>query len=247
MKKILVLGATSRVAQAFCRAAIVGGYEPVLAARNLGRTQSLARDLEIRTGTTGIACLEFDASAFEKHEFFVREAMAHGPFAGCFVACGTMHEQSVAERNWQFSLEMITANYMGIVSVLNLLAPLLAETSGGAFVSCITSVAGDRGRPSNFIYGSAKAGMNAYLEGLRAKWHGRGLFVQTVKLGPVDTPMNAGTTRTPFMVSADTAARKIFRALTARRDVAYVPRRWAVIMFVIRMLPRWVFKRMKKL
>lgn len=245
MKKILVLGATSGVAQAFCRAALRRGYTPVLAARSLERVQLVARDLEIRAGQTGIACVEFDAAAFDTHDGFVRAALARGPFAGCFVACGAMHEQSLAEADWKLSREMIDANFTGIVSVLNRLAPLLAAAEGGAFISCITSVAGDRGRSSNFIYGATKAGLNAYLEGLRARWHARGLFVQTIKLGPVDTPMNAGVARTPFMVSADAAAEKILRALEARREVAYVPGRWAVIMLVIRLLPRFVFKRMK--
>lgn len=244
MKKILVLGATSGVAQAFCHAALRRGYTPVLAARSLERAQLIARDLEIRAGQTGIACVEFDAAAFDTHDGFVRAALAHGPFAGCFVACGAMHEQSLAETDWKLSREMIDANFTGIVSVLNRLAPLLAA-DGGAFISCITSVAGDRGRPSNFIYGATKAGLNAYLEGLRARWHARGLFVQTIKLGPVDTPMNAGVTRAPFMVSADVAAEKILRALEARREVAYVPGRWAAIMLGIRLLPRCVFKRMK--
>jgi decaprenylphospho-beta-D-erythro-pentofuranosid-2-ulose 2-reductase len=217
----------------------------VLAARNREHVQLIARDLEVRAGKPGIAHLPFDAAACDTHDDFVRAAMALGPFAGCFIACGAMHGQDAAEADWQLAQEMISVNYTGVVSVLNRLAPLLAAQDGGAFISCLTSVAGDRGRPSNFIYGSTKAGLNAYLEGLRARWHARGLRVQTVKLGPVDTPMNTGVTRVPFMVSADVAAEQIFAALAARREVAYVPRRWAVIMWVIRLLPRAVFQRMK--
>ena len=245
MKKILVLGANSGVAQAFCRAALARGYTPVLAARDLPRARLLARDLEIRSGRPDIACVKFDAAACDTHDEFVRAAMAHGPFAGCFVACGVMHEQGLAEADWRLSAEMIAVNFTGTISVLNRLAPLLAATEGGAFISVITSVAGDRGRASNFIYGATKAGLNAYLEGLRARWHARGLFVQTVKLGPVDTPMNTDVTRLPFLVGTDAAAGGIFRAIEARREVAYVPRIWAVIMLVIRLLPRCVFKRMK--
>ncbi len=244
MKKILVLGATSGVAQAFCREALSRGWSLILAGRNGERLKILARDLEIRSGSETISCLDFDATRFETHSAFLKEALAFGPIAGCFVACGVMHEQAQAETEWALSEEMMACNYTGIVSVLNPLARHFAA-EGQGFISCLTSVAGDRGRRSNFIYGSTKAALNTYLEGLRAQLHASGVLVQTIKLGPVDTPMNSGVARPPFMISADAAAHSILNALERRAEVVYVPARWSIIMLVIRLLPRWIFKRVK--
>lgn len=243
MKRVLVLCATSGVAQAFCYEAVEAGYSLVLAARDLERLRVIARDLEIRTACSTIQCFEFDAIQTAAHARFVDLVTAHNAIEGCFIACGQLVDQSRCEEDWDAAAEMIATNYTGIVSILNLLAKYFAQRGGG-FISCVTSVAGDRGRPSNFYYGSTKAALNIFLEGLRARLDRHNVFVQTIKLGPVDTPMNVGVARTPFMVAPERAARAIMRSLNRHRAVVYVPWFWRLIMLAVRALPQYVFERL---
>ena len=244
MGKILILGATSGVAEAVCREMIERGDSLVLAARNMENLGRVAKRLDERTGCGPVACLSFDALDLETHGAFVGEALSHGPFDGCFVSFGVHHKQALCERDWKLAEETIRCNYTGTVSILEGLSGHFADRGNG-FISCVTSVAGDRGRKSNYIYGSSKAGLNAYLEGLRHRLHGSGVLVQTVKLGPVDTPMAAVADRAPFMVSPERAAKGIVGALARRREVAYVPWFWLFIMLAVRLTPRFIFKRTK--
>lgn len=241
--RILILGATSGVAQAIAKACVARGYELVLAARDETRLAGIARDLEIRANSASIPCLRFDAADTESHTELIKAALQQR-VDGAIIACGAMFAQEDCETDFELCERTIAANYLGLVSVCNLLVAGYRERGHG-FISCITSVAGDRGRQSNFVYGSSKAGMNAYLEGLRNRLHPEGIFIQTIKLGPVDTPMNIGVERTPFMISAERAAEAILRSLELRRDVAYIPLIWLPIMTVIRCLPTAIFKRLK--
>lgn len=242
--RILVIGATSGVGQAFCDRALDLGFRLTLAARTIDGAIRVARDLEIRKQVASIPVLMCDVADASSHAAFVESAMKHDDLVGCFVACGVMHEQEACEAEWALAAETIACNYTGTVSLVARLAPVLAEAEGG-FISCLTSVAGDRGRQSNYLYGSTKAGLNAWLEGLQNSFFAAGLLVQTIKLGPVDTPMNTGVERAPFMISPERAARAIHDAIRRREQVVYVPRKWAAIMAVIRMLPRWLFNRLK--
>lgn len=241
--RILILGATSGVAQAIARVCMARGFELVLAARNEGRLAEAARDLEIRANAAAIPCLRFDAADTDSHGALAADVLGR-KIDGCIIACGAMFAQEDCEADFDLCERTIAANYLGLVSICNRLAMAFRERGHG-FISCITSVAGDRGRQSNFVYGSSKAGMNAYLEGLRNRLHPDGIFIQTIKLGPVDTPMNIGVESTPFMISTERAAELIIRNLELRRDVAYIPLIWLPIMAVIRCLPTAIFKRLK--
>lgn len=241
--RILILGATSGVAQALAAAFAKRGYDLVLAARDETRLAGIARDLEIRKNSAAIPCLRFDAADTDSHADLAKTVLEM-QIDGCVIACGAMFAQEDCETDFALCERTIAANYLGLVSICNQLVTGYRERGFG-FISCITSVAGDRGRQSNFVYGSSKAGMNAYLEGLRNRLHPEGILVQTIKLGPVDTPMNIGAERTPFMISAEHAAERIIVNLEKRRDVAYIPLIWLPVMAIIRLLPTALFKRLK--
>ena len=244
MKKILVLGANSGVAKEFCLLAIKRGYSIIIASRNIEKLKMLARDLEIRTNTKEIPCYEFDAEKYGTHESIFKKIIEEHEIYGCFIAVGVMYAQSDCLKNWNLSKKMMMTNYLGLTSIINIFASYLKERKTG-FISCITSVAGDRGRQSNYAYGSSKAAMNTYLEGLRGHLNKEKIFVQTIKLGPVDTPMNIGAEKAPFMISSKRAVASILKSIEKRKEVVYVPWFWTCIMVIIRSIPNFIFKKLK--
>ncbi|MBN2144581.1 MAG: SDR family oxidoreductase [Candidatus Aureabacteria bacterium] len=242
---ILIIGATSGIAHAFSLEAAKKGHPLILAGRDLKKIQLTATDLEIRTDANIMACLSFDALKHEDHFTFMTKVLQHAPeLEGCFVACGVMFDQKQCESDFSLTLETITCNYLGMVSILNLLANHFEKKKKG-FISCVTSVAGDRGRQSNYIYGSSKAAMNAYLEGLRNRLFSSHVLVQTVKAGPTDTPMTKGMKNLPFLAPPETLAKDIWKAILQKKDIVYTPRIWQYLMLIINHIPEWFFKRMK--
>jgi decaprenylphospho-beta-D-erythro-pentofuranosid-2-ulose 2-reductase len=139
---------------------------------------------------------------------------------------------------------MVAVNYLGAMSVLDQCANLLA-TAGAGFIVGISSVAGDRGRQSNYYYGSAKAGLTAYLSGLRNRLSGQGVQVLTVKPGFVDTAMTYGLEGMFLVASPEDVGRQIVRAVEKRRNTVYLPWFWRYIMLIIRHIPEFLFKRLK--
>ena len=154
-----------------------------------------------------------------------------------------MYEQEACQHNHLLALETMQCNYVGLVSVMELFAAHMEE-QGKGFISCITSVAGDRGRKSNYIYGSSKGALSIYLQGLRNRLHKSNVLVQTVKCGPVDTRMTREMPDLPFIVSPSVVARQIVHAIEKKRDILYAPRKWCLIMMILRSIPEFLFKRL---
>ena len=157
-----------------------------------------------------------------------------------------MIDQAESERNFTQCRQMIDVNFTGAVSLLGLAAEHLAARGGG-FICALSSVAGDRGRQSNFIYGSTKAALTTYLQGLRNRLFSKGVAVITIKPGFVDTAMTWGllNPRSPLTANPDRVAAIIDRAILDRRNVVYVPWFWRIIMAIIKAIPEPIFKRMK--
>jgi short-subunit dehydrogenase len=160
------------------------------------------------------------------------------------LAFGLLHPQEAIDREPALAEQVIAVNYQGAVSILTRLEPLLAAAGQGAVV-VLSSVAGDRGRPSNFVYGSAKAGLNVYLQGLRARLSHRGVSVTTIKAGFMDTAMTYGLPGMFLVASPEAAARACLIAADKKRNVLYFPLFWWVIMAVIKAIPEALFKRLK--
>ncbi len=237
---VLILGAASDIGRAIARRYAETGRPLVLAARDPERLEPDAADLRLRFGVA-VELRAFDVLDITGHPAFVNGLE---PVPGTVVCTvGLLGDQAAAERD-PAALELIVAtNFTGPGVALGLLADRMAAAGGGTVIG-IGSVAGDRGRASNYIYGAAKAGLAAFLSGLRNRLYAKEVHVVTVKPGFVRTRMTEGMAL-PALLTAepDEVARAVMRAETRRQDVVYVRSVWRLVMAVIRMLPEPVFKR----
>ncbi len=241
----LILGASSAVARAFARLVAAEGGNLVLAGRDLEDIGRSAADLGAR-GAAGVTVLRFDAADYAGHAGFVAEVAAArggGPRLNVFLAFGAMPEQAAIDADPLLVVDTVAANFTGAASVLTRLAPLL-EAQGAGQVVALTSVAGDRGRLKNYVYGAAKAGLNAYLQGLRARLFRAGVSVTTVKAGFLDTAMTFGLPGMFLVASPEVCARACLAHARKGREVVYFPFFWWGIMTIIRTIPERIFKRL---
>ena len=241
---VLILGATSMIARATTDEFARAGYDLILAGRSGEEVERVAADAGIRHNVhvTGEA---FDALDTDSHAQFIARLIERcgGRLAGAVVAFGLLGEAERAERDFDHAGEIIGVNYVGAVSVLTHLAAHFAEKKKG-FIVGISSVAGDRGRASNYVYGSAKGGFSLFLQGLRNRLHKSGVHVVTVKPGFIDTRMTFGVVRSPLVADPAVVGRAIARAVRKKRSIVYVPGFWRYIMWVIRLIPEFIFKRL---
>lgn len=241
-RPVLILGAASDIGRAIARAYAEQGHPILLAARRPERLAADAEDLRLRA-----------AVPVTTHDFDVLDTAGLAPFLDglapfpAIVVCvvGLLGDQQRSIEDPATAELVMRTNYVGPVLALEAAAKRLAARGDGVIVG-VSSVAGDRGRGTNYVYGSAKAGLSAYLSGLRARLFGSGVRVITVKPGFVDTRMTAGM-KLPKLLTAQPGevAAAILRAERAGRDVVYVKPSWGLIMAAIRLMPEPAFKRMK--
>lgn len=242
---VLVLGATSAIARAVAGELAKRGHRLLLAGRDEEELRPLSADLRIRYGRDA-QTVEFDAADLESHASFVQHVVrrTEGRLAGVVVAVGSLGDAGRAAVEAPHAVDLLMANFVGAVSAVTGFAELLA-TRRGSFIIGISSVAGDRGRQSNFVYGSAKGGFSLWLQGLRNRLWPSGVRVLTVKPGFVDTEMTWGLPGLFLVADPGKVGAAVVRALDGRRDVIYVPGFWRYIMWVIRAIPEGVFKRLR--
>lgn len=238
---VLILGATSPVARAIAAEYAGAGHDAIVAGRDLDEITRIASDVAIRAGVDAHAIV-FDALELDSHESFVDEVYeALGEVDVAVIAFGAMGEQEESQQDITAARRVIDTNYTGAVSIAELLADRMVERGSGSIIG-ISSVAGERGRRSNYIYGSAKGAFTLFLGGLRNRVAEAGVHVLTVKLGFVDTRMTFGMESPIPKASPEQAARAIFGAQRSGKDILYYPRFWAPIMGVIRSIPERLFK-----
>ena len=241
MSYILIIGAKSDIAKEVARVYAKNGYNLYLAARDSLYLEDLKHDIEIRSGVN-VELKEFDITSYDTHEDFYR-SLKKRP-VGVIVISGYMVEQKVAQKEWIETLNTVNVNYTGALSILNIVANDFEKEQRG-FIVGVSSVAGDRGRKANYIYGSAKAGFSAYLSGLRNRLYESGVTVLTVKPGFVETKMTENLdlpqklTAQPQEVAED-----IFNAQQKGRNVLYTKPIWMIIMLIIKHIPEFMFKKM---
>jgi decaprenylphospho-beta-D-erythro-pentofuranosid-2-ulose 2-reductase len=240
----LVLGASSAIARAFARVAAADGADVILAGRDRDDLETSAADVALRGARRAIV-LDFDALDFASHAALIERARgeAAGGTLNIFLAFGTMPSQAEIDADTKLAFRTIESNYIGAVSVLQAAAPVLEAQKRGAVV-VLSSVAGDRGRIKNYVYGSAKAGLSAYLQGLRARLFRSGVSVTTVKPGFVDTAMTFGLPGMFLVAAPEDVARACLAAAKRGREEIYVPFFWWGIMTIIRNIPERIFKRL---
>jgi decaprenylphospho-beta-D-erythro-pentofuranosid-2-ulose 2-reductase len=242
---VVVLGATSPIARAVAAELAQRGHRLLLAARDEDELERVAADVAVRYGCE-VTTFPFDALDAGSTVSLLAAIDAHtaGHLGGVVAAVGSLGDQARAATDPHYAVELLQANFVGVVGVLTGLAQILAARGSG-FIIGISSVAGDRGRQSNFVYGSAKGAFALWLQGLRNRlWHA-GVRVITVKPGFVDTEMTFGLPGLFLVADPARVGAVIVRGLDRRSDVIYVPGFWRYIMFIIRAIPESVFKRMK--
>ncbi|MBC7770773.1 MAG: SDR family oxidoreductase [Phycisphaerales bacterium] len=239
---ILILGARSDMARAIAHKFAAEGWHVQLAARRAASLQADCDDLRLRHGVDANA-FEFDALKTETHSSFVSSLPLLPDVVVCCV--GLLGEQERSEVDPAAAALVIRSNFEGPASILSAFAIPFAERRTGALVG-ISSVAGERGRASNYVYGSAKAGFTAFLSGLRNRLTRSGVSVITVVPGFVHTAMTQNMVLPPRLTAQPVeVAQAVFRAVRQKKDVIYVRRVWWAIMLAIRTVPEGVFKRMR--
>lgn len=242
--RVLIIGTTSAIAEATARLYAARGASLYLLARNAARVQAIADDLSVRgaavvnTGTVDVSDLAGHADAID------RVFSAFGGLDVALIAHGTLPDQVRCDNDTDYALREFTVNGTATIALAGRIAQRL-EAQGSGTLAVISSVAGDRGRASNHLYGSAKAAVSTYLSGLRQRLHARGVNVLTIKPGFVDTPMTAAFRKGALWTTPERVACGIVRAVERRRAIVYLPWFWRPVMAVIRAIPEPVFRRIK--
>jgi short-subunit dehydrogenase len=242
-RKILVLGATSGIAEATCRIWATQGASLFLVARNAAKLAAVAADLRTRgAGYVDTAVADLDDT--DKHP----ELLAHAinSLTGmdiAYLAHGILGDQAEAEQDFNAAAQILYTNLMAPVSLLTWLANFCVQRRAGT-LAVISSVAGDRGRKTNYLYGASKAGLSAFLSGLRNRVDREGVTVLTIKPGPTRTAMTATMPKSEKFADVDSVAESIVSAIDKRKDVLYVPFQWRTIMFIVRNIPERIFKKL---
>ena len=245
MSTVLILGATSGIASALAKEFAAHKYDLVLGGRDRDELSALASDLSLRNSVRA-SVLAFDALDTRTHAAILTSFLteAGNALAGAVVCIGYLGDQAKAQVDWDEARLILETNFTGCVSALNILANHF-ELRRTGFICAITSVAGDRGRQSNYYYGAAKAGLSVYLQGLRNRLFPAGVKVITVKPGFVDTRMTYGRPGLFLLASPESVAQGIFRAIVKGKSVVYLPWFWRPIMLIVRSIPETIFKRLK--
>jgi len=238
---VLIVGAKSDIAMALAHEYAGHGYDLYLAARNAPSIAKQAQDLRIRYSAK-VEALDLDLTNYASHFSFYSSLKSRPEVV--IMVTGYLGNQKKAESDFNETMRIMETNYCGCVSLLNIVANDFEQRNAGSIVG-ISSVASDRGRKSNYLYGSAKAAFSEYLSGLRNRLSGSGVHVLTVKPGFVHTRMTRGMDL-PGRLTASSAeaAQDIFAAQQKRKDVLYTKWFWRYIMLIIRHIPESIFKKM---
>ena len=242
--KVLVVGATSAIAQETSRLFAAYGAHLFLTGRDGDKLSSLEQDLKLR-GAAQVESAILDVADLARHGAVIDAAfVALRSVDVALIAHGVLPDQEKCKEDATAALEALTVNFTATVALLTPLANRL-EAQGRGCLAVIGSVAGDRGRQSNYVYGASKGGLDRFLQGLRNRLYRSGVHVVTIKPGFVDTPMTASKPKSGLYASPVRVARGIHRAIESRRNVVYLPWFWRPIMCVVTSIPESVFKRLR--
>lgn len=240
MSYILIIGAKSDIAKATAREYAKHGYDLYLAARNSDELKEFADDVTVRTQRM-VKLVELDILEYKSHQNFYRN-LEDKPL-GVISAIGYLGEQEKAQADFTEAQQIMDANYTGVVSLFNIIADDFEKRKSG-FIVGISSVAGDRGRKSNYIYGSAKAALTTYLSGLRNRLYDSQVYVLTVKPGFVATKMTKEMDLPEKLTAQpEEVAEDIYKAQQKGKSVLYTKWIWKWVMLIIKNIPEYIFKK----
>lgn len=244
MRRIVVLGATSGIAQALERLMAAAGLEMLLVGHSQERLDAVQADLLAR-GAGSASALRADLTNTSQHAGVLRYAAERfADFDTLVVAYGSMLDQAACQVSSELALQEVNTNFTSAVGLLTVFGEYFRGRGSGT-IAVITSVAGDRGRRPNYVYGAAKGGLSVFLQGLRSRLYPFGVRVVTIKPGPVNTAMTAHMKKSRLFAEPAEVAADIYRALERGRvDVIYTPWYWRWIMLTLRLIPERFFKKL---
>jgi decaprenylphospho-beta-D-erythro-pentofuranosid-2-ulose 2-reductase len=244
MRRILVVGAASAIAQSTARVFAERGDAFFLVARSPENAQAVADDLKVR-GAAQSFSYSLDMRELDRLPAMLEMAtQALGGLDTVLIAHGTLSDQKACEASAQVMLDEFNTNALSAMTLCTLLANQF-ETQGNGVIAVISSVAGDRGRQSNYVYGAAKATLTAFLSGMRQRLYPHGVSVITIKPGFVSTPMTAAFKKGLLWASPDKVGKAIANAMSKGTPVLYVPGFWRLIMWIIGSIPETLFRKLK--
>lgn len=236
--RILIVGATSTVAREVAAQFAYHGKDLFLVGRNLKELERMRQDLAIRYSVV-VDVGFWDANQYHGSELLIQQLEKKSiPLEGIFIASGYLGNHT--KENWAEALQVLSTNFVGVCSLLHRVLNS-SYRKGLQWISVITSVAGDRGRKSNYIYGAAKGGLSIYLQGLDHDLAKEKIKVIDIKLGLVDSPMTFGSKKSFLCASPHSVAKKIYATVYKQLSVAYIPGYWKYLMKIIRRIPRNLF------
>ena len=243
MKKIIILGATSAIAEQCARIWAEKGESLYLVGRNDNRLTAIASDLRVR-GASKVDTLTLDLNEFDKHEeMLINASRSMNGIDIALIAHGTLSNQGECEKSVELTMQEINTNALSTISLLTLIANEFERKQSG-IIAVISSVAGDRGRASNYVYGSAKAMVSTFLSGLRQRLYKSNVTVVTIKPGFVDTPMTAAFKKNLLWVKPKYLAQRIVSKIKESNSEIYLPYYWKFIAVVVKQLPNIIFNRL---
>src|SRR5215472_8478523 len=241
--KIMIIGATSAIAHETAKFFARDGAELFLVGRTAAKLENVSNDLKVR-GAKRTETFLLDLSDLDRHQEMIQTAIeALGGLDMVLISHGTLSDQQLCQQSVAKTIEELTTNFTSVISLLTILANYFEQQRRGC-IAVVTSVAGDRGRLSNYVYGTSKGGVSIFLQGLRSRLSTSGVTVVTVKPGLVDSPMTASLKKGLLFAQPAKVGKGIYEAMIKGREVVYLPWFWRPIMAIIKSIPEPMFKKL---